>query len=182
MDTAERPSPFLPVLLAWLLPGAGHFALRRPWPGLFVALAILPLFVAGLLLSGLENVSWVRHPWYFSLQQFTGLPALIAALATKTLVPTEVFAHRAAGDLFTCVAGLLNVVAIADVWARGTAGDPESRLSDEKDEGSSAEAGGVESLLRQETTGTAAEPAPAAGTAQASDAEALPPTTERRDG
>lgn len=185
MDAAQRPNPFVPVLLAWLVPGAGHFALRRPWPGLFVAAAILPLFGAGLVLAGFENVSWERHPWYFGLQVFTGLPAGAAALLTRTTVLTEPLAHRTVGDLFTCVAGLLNIVALADVWARCSSGDPEERLVT-PDEEEPEEDGGVRSLLREESPSAAAVP-PASGAAAdlppgAPPAAGSPPRAERTDG
>ena len=122
-------SPFVPVLLAWLLPGAGHFAIRRAWPGIFVAVAIWTLFGAGMALSGFENVNWTRHPWLFGLQVLAAVPAGAAALLTKGLVPTEYYPHHTVGDLYTLVAGLLNLVAIGDVHARCTSGDPERRLA-----------------------------------------------------
>jgi hypothetical protein len=117
-------SPVLPVLLAWLVPGAGHFAIGRPWPGIFVAAATLPLFVGGMALAGWLNVSPERHPWYFAAHAFIGLPTGIATLLTRTSVPTEPLAYRSAGELYTAMAGLLNLVAIADVWARCRHGDP----------------------------------------------------------
>ena len=119
----------MPLLLAWLVPGAGHVALRRPAPAAFVALGIWPLFVGGIFLAGFANVSWDRHPWMFGLQALTGLPAVATSLATKGLEPAEMLPHHTVGDLFTCVAGLLNLVAMADVWARASSGDPEQRLA-----------------------------------------------------
>ena len=48
MDVEKRPDPFLPVILAWLVPGAGHLKIGKLWPGVFVFTAILPLYVAGM--------------------------------------------------------------------------------------------------------------------------------------
>lgn len=146
------------MLLAWLLPGAGHLAIGRRAPGAVFALAIIPLFAAGLALAGFENVSWERHPWLFALQVLAGAPAGLAALLTKSTVLTDPLPHRSVGDLFTCAAGLLNLVAIADVWARCTAGDPETRVV-------APEADGIESLVRPESDpvrlpDTAAAPSP----------------------
>jgi hypothetical protein len=135
-DSAPAPappvparSPVVPAIVAWLVPGAGHALIGRRWPAVFIALGTWPLLVGGLALSGFENVSWDRHPWLFALQGLTGLPAVAAALLTKGVVPPEFHEHHTVGDLFTCVAGLLNVVAIADVWARCVHGDPEERLA-----------------------------------------------------
>jgi hypothetical protein len=175
MEAASRPSPYVPVLVAWLVPGAGHFAIRRTWPGVFVAAAILPLFGTGLVLAGFENVNWDRHPWLFGLQALTGLPAFAAGFLTRTTVPTEPLAHKGVGDLFTCVAGLLNVVAIADVWARCSVGDPEERLEPGHgdDAAPSVERLDGASLLRPDAADASAPPPPPPPPA--------PPTPERGD-
>ncbi|MCE9637098.1 MAG: hypothetical protein K8T90_15445 [Planctomycetes bacterium] len=153
MDEAPRRSPYLPMILAWLVPGGGHLVIRRTWPGLVFALAIIPLFGAGLVLGGFENVSQERHPWLFVLQILAGAPAGIAALLTKTTVLTDPLPHRSVGDLFTCAAGLLNLVAIADVWARCTAGDPETRVA-------APEPDGIESLVRTDSDDGRSAPPP----------------------
>ena len=48
MPSSARPSPLPAIVLAWAIPGAGHLKLGRPWPAIFIAVAILPLFVLGL--------------------------------------------------------------------------------------------------------------------------------------
>ncbi len=125
MPSAAGTGPLVPVLLAWLVPGAGHLALRRFWPALFVALGVVPLFLLGMYLTGWENVSWTRHPFYFVLQAPAGLPAAIGALLTRETLPDRVMPHGTVGTLYSAVAGLLNLMAIADVWARAQRGDPE---------------------------------------------------------
>ncbi len=124
MTRNEPPRPGLAVLLAWLVPGGGHLFIRRPWPALFVAGAVLPLFVLGMHLAGYENVSPVRHSWYFGLQSLAALPTAFATLLTEDVVITRHLPHRSVGVLYTAVAGLLNLMAIADVWARCRRGDP----------------------------------------------------------
>ena len=129
MDSEERPSRFVPVILAWLVPGAGHLKIGRLWPGVFTFTAILPLYVLGMSLAGFENVSWERHPIYFwAVHVFGGLLTGAAALLTRHVEIREFMPDRSAGELFTGVACLLNVVAIADVWSRCSRGDPESRV------------------------------------------------------
>jgi len=125
MSPVERPAPLVPVLLAWLVPGLGHLRLGRVWPAAFVFLGVTPLFVLGMALAGFENVSWERHEFYFALHVWCGLPAIGAALATRGAAVTEVLRHYDVGTLYCAVAGLLNLVAITDVWARCRRGDPE---------------------------------------------------------
>lgn len=53
----EAPRPSLsaqipPVLLAWLVPGAGHYYLRRRWHAAALLVSIAGMFVAGLAMQG----------------------------------------------------------------------------------------------------------------------------------
>lgn len=133
MPADDRPAPFLPVLLAWLVPGAGHLRLGRPWPALFIAGAIVPLFVGGMILSGYENVSLERHPWYFVAHAGASLPAVLATWLTQDVQLTDRPPHQSVGQLYTAMAGLLNLVAIADCWARCKRGDPEDAAAAAED-------------------------------------------------
>jgi hypothetical protein len=45
-------SPWLPCLLAWILPGAGHLLIRRTVPGLVLMAVVLTTFGVGLALEG----------------------------------------------------------------------------------------------------------------------------------
>jgi len=140
MPAPERVSPAIPCLLAWLVPGAGHLRIGRRWPAVFVASTVLVLFVSGMALAGFENVSRARHPWWFALQAFAGLPTLAADLLTAEVKLTEYLPHRSVGELYTAMAGLLNLVAVADVWARCGHGDPEARRAAPPYEGKPVEA------------------------------------------
>lgn len=130
MASDARRGPLGPCLAAWLVPGAGHALIGRTVPALFVAATVLGLFVGGMALAGFENVSHVRHPWYFAIQALAGVPAAVADLLTADVTLTELHRHRSVGELYTAMAGLLNLVAVADVWARSTVGDPEARADD----------------------------------------------------
>ena len=129
MASHERQSPFLPVILAWLVPGAGHLKIGKLWPGVFTFAAILPLYVGGMALAGFENVSYARHPiYFFAVHVFGGVLTGAAELLTRGVVITQPLPDKTAGELFTAVACLLNLVAISDVWSRCRRGDPEDRV------------------------------------------------------
>lgn len=149
MSSPERPSPFVPVLLAWLVPGAGHLKIGRVWPALFVFGGVLPLFLLGMGLAGFENVSHVRHKFYFILHAMTGVPALVANFTTTDVTVTEALPFRSVGVLFSAVAGLLNLIAISDVWARCVRGDPEEMSAALEQRTNPLDPAGVESLLAE---------------------------------
>jgi uncharacterized protein DUF6677 len=130
MEPEPRPSPIVPVLLAWLVPGAGHLKIGRLWPGVFTFAAIIPLFVLGMALAGFENVSWERHPfWFWGAHLWGGLLTAASAALTLHAEVRDKLPDQSVGQLFTGVACLLNVVAIADVWSRCDRGDPETRAA-----------------------------------------------------
>lgn len=141
MSAQEPRSPFLPAFLAWLVPGAGHLAIGRLWPGVFVFTAILPLYVGGMAMTGFENVSWERHPIYFwAVHVFGGALTGAAALLTRDVSPIEYMPEQKPGELFTAVACLLNLIAVADVWSRCVQGDPEARAASAESAADSAAA------------------------------------------
>jgi uncharacterized protein DUF6677 len=155
----QRPAPFVPVLLAWLVPGAGHLAIGRIWPGLVTFLAIVPLYVGGMALAGFENVSLERHEIYFwGAHVWGGALTAAAAWFTRHVELLQFMPYKSTGELFTAVACLLNVIALSDVWSRCRRGDPEERAEVQatKDEAASPEQPGVPSA-RQDAPPAAPE-------------------------
>ncbi|MCG3135686.1 MAG: hypothetical protein HMLKMBBP_03418 [Planctomycetes bacterium] len=113
------------------MPGAGHAMLGKVWPAAFIAAAVLALYVGGMALAGWTNVDPVKHRWYFVTHVFAGGPTLAAWLATRGRELTEFRPHLSAGELFTALAGLLNLIAVCDVWTRATRGDPSPEPAEE---------------------------------------------------
>src|SRR5687767_2923206 len=71
--------PSLAALLAWMLPGAGHFYQRRYAKGVLFFVCILGTYFFGLALGEGKVVyaSWnqVDRRWQYPLQLGVGLPA-----------------------------------------------------------------------------------------------------------
>jgi hypothetical protein len=43
---------YLPLIAGWLVPGAGHFLLRKWWRGTLLAISIICMFALGLAMQG----------------------------------------------------------------------------------------------------------------------------------
>jgi hypothetical protein len=81
------------VLIAgWLLPGAGHFLLRKPIRGLLLFISIVAMFAIGIALQGK-----VYSPNTGDLLDILGFVGQLGA-----------------GLLYLVVAGLLNIIAAVD--------------------------------------------------------------------
>ena len=120
-----KKPPALVLLLAWLLPGAGHwYAGQRAKAVVFCSL-LVGLFTLGVLLTGGGCIDLERHPWAFALQAFDGLVALAALVLTAGAPELPASKLNDLGMLLTLVAGALNVLLIADALYR--TGPPPER-------------------------------------------------------
>ena len=113
-------------LLAWLIPGAGHFylGLRKRAVLLFVCIEVT--FVIGLYIGTVRIIDPGRSLLWFLAQIFAGLNTIVAHLwgtrlagpyADSTVTLARDWSY-AMGMLYTGVAGLLNLLAVFDTVIR----------------------------------------------------------------
>lgn len=105
------------LLLAWLLPGAGHWYIARRGRAALYGLSVIGIFAAGLLLGHLATVSVVGHKWAFLLQIFNG-PITIAAAVASHLTDAQPIPSQLAdlGLTLTLVSAAFNVLVMADAY------------------------------------------------------------------
>jgi hypothetical protein len=111
------PHPAWMVALAWLVPGLGHLAQRRVLRGAIVFALLVGLLAWGTWLADASNLSRQRHFYYWSGQFLAGLPALVTEFASGRPPVTQELRWGDVGLLYACMAGLLNVLAMLDVYA-----------------------------------------------------------------
>jgi TM2 domain-containing membrane protein YozV len=114
--TRANISPTLCLIAGWLVPGAGHFLLRKPIRGMLLLLSIGSMFGIGLALQGKvysPNTGDLLDILGFVGQLGSGLAYLLARAlgwgATSVLTAVADY-----GTKFIVVAGLLNIVAAVD--------------------------------------------------------------------
>jgi hypothetical protein len=107
--------PTVAGILAWLVPGLGHWYAGRRGKALLFAAVLTSTFVAGMLLGDVRNV-------YFSptrLPSYGQLGAGLLALVPMVLVPANSAPTGSSDNLvptfdvgtyYTCVAALLNLL------------------------------------------------------------------------
>ena len=113
-----KKAPFPAFMLAWLLPGAGHWYIGQRGKAVTFCFVLVTIFALGVLLTEGGCVDLGRHPWAFILQVCAAGPALVAL--TLTAGAHEMAASKLAdlGMLLTLVGGALNVLLIADAVYR----------------------------------------------------------------
>jgi len=117
-STAAKTSslPTLVLIAGWLIPGAGHFMLRKPVRGGLIAASILTMFAVGLSLQGkiyAPNTGDLLDILGFVGQLGSGLLYLIAKLGDLGQ-PSVTMALGDYGTKFLVVGGLLNIVSAID--------------------------------------------------------------------
>lgn len=115
---AVKPIPILPCLLAWLVPGAGHFYLGKWRRGILFLVAIPLMFGLGIALGGRLTEIDPAHPLtYFG--RFANLGNGIIYLATKFFGGGEGRLTDVTYDYgctFAWVSGLLNFLVVLDAY------------------------------------------------------------------
>jgi len=104
--------------LGWLIPGAGHIIQRRWIRGLLLLVSITSLFVVGLMMQGR-----IYRPNGGDILDMLGFVGDIGAgglyIVTRAMDWGQgAIAHATAdyGTKFMIVAGLLNLIAVADAY------------------------------------------------------------------
>lgn len=126
---AARRSPAFFAFLAWLAPGLGHLAQGRRRRAILVGGSLLLLLLLGTLLAEGSNLDRERHYYYWGGQVLAGAPALLLEWIHGHGRISGEIAFAEAGLVFGCLAGLLNVLAMIDVYGaseRQVFGAPEA--------------------------------------------------------
>lgn len=106
---------YLPLIAGWLIPGAGHFLLRKWERGALLSASILGMFVLGIAMQGkvYANAHDILDMLGLAGDLGTGLLYFVSRVlglgADQVMVTTADYGTR-----FIVVAGLLNVIAAVD--------------------------------------------------------------------
>lgn len=110
------------VLLAWAVPGGGHFLLKKYGRAGLLAFSIIVMFLFGLMMRGQflkpqggDLLNILIYYGGFICNLATGLPYLLASWLgySQADVAGAVYDY---GTKFLVTAGLLNVLAVVDAY------------------------------------------------------------------
>jgi hypothetical protein len=112
---SQKEFVYLPLIAGWLVPGGGHFLLRKWGRGALLAASILGMFVTGLAMQGkvYANAHDILDLLGLAGDLGNGLPYVISRMLGLGDVQVQVTTADY-GTRFIVVAGLLNVIAAVD--------------------------------------------------------------------
>jgi hypothetical protein len=124
---AKRPMPpvsaWAPaVALGWLIPGGGHFLLKRSGRGLLLLASIVTMFVCGLMMRGAmfqpqsgDILTTLINTGGFIGDIASGVPYLLSSWLGYNQPDVAGHVHDY-GTKFLVTAGLLNILAMVDAF------------------------------------------------------------------
>ncbi len=112
-----------PVVLAWLIPGAGHFLLKRQLHGIILLATIAGMFLTGILMQGRMFVP-SSGDLFTMVMTYGGFFGDLCNGLLYFLTVNGLGYHQEAlpgavhdyGTKFIVCAGLLNLLAVVDVY------------------------------------------------------------------
>ena len=119
--TTTMPAAMI-LLAGWLVPGAGHFLLRKWIRGSLILISIVAMFGIGLALKGKiysPNTAELLDMLNFAGNLGTGLLYIIARVFDLGQASVQV-AIADYGTKFIVVAGLLNIISAVDAHSLAT--------------------------------------------------------------
>jgi len=113
---------YLIGLLAWLIPGAGHWLLGEKNRGAIIFVAICTTFLLGIMLGTIDVIDPQKAKAWFCAQVLCGFPTIITTILAQKLTGItimDIFGRsRDIGQVYIGVAGLLNLLCILDALYR----------------------------------------------------------------
>jgi hypothetical protein len=101
-------------LLAWLVPGAGHYALGERRRAVVIGVTILLTFLVGLYVGSIGVIDPVgAKPWYVA--QLMTSPAVLFLGRLSATGSYPVYGRpNEIGQIYTSIAGLLNLLCVVN--------------------------------------------------------------------
>jgi len=127
IEAAAPVSKWAPVVaLAWLIPGGGHFLLKRPGRGVLLAGSVALMFLLGLMMRGAlfspqtgDILTTVIYVGGFIGNLMSGIFYFLAVWLGYSQVDVAGHVHDY-GTKFLVAAGLLNILAMVDAFEIAT--------------------------------------------------------------
>ncbi len=114
------------VALAWLIPGGGHFLLKRTSRGVILAVSVIMIFLLGLMMRGTlfqpqsgDLLTMVIYYGGFIGDLLAGVLYLLTVWLGYSQPDMAGHVHDY-GTKFLVAAGLLNLLAMVDAWEIAT--------------------------------------------------------------
>jgi len=115
-DARENGLPFLLItgLLAWFVPGGGHYFIGERKRSVIIFATITVTFCTGIYVGSIGVINPVGDkPWYIAQIMNTPLVAILGMMTADGSYPVYGWPDEI-GQIYTSIAGLLNLLCIVN--------------------------------------------------------------------
>jgi len=115
-NTGENHLPFLLFtgLLAWIIPGAGHYLIGEKRRAAIIFATITITFCIGIYIGSIGVINPVgAKPWYVAQIMNTPLVAILGKMTAEASYTVYGWPNEI-GQIYTSIAGLLNLLCIVN--------------------------------------------------------------------
>jgi hypothetical protein len=99
-------------LLAWLVPGAGHYVLEEKRRAIIIFVTIVLTFCTGIYIGSIGVIDYIgAKPWYLAQIMNSPMVAALGRLTASGAYPVYGRPNEI-GQIYTSIAGLLNLLCI----------------------------------------------------------------------
>ncbi|MHC4655485.1 MAG: DUF6677 family protein [Planctomycetota bacterium] len=118
LPAREKRTLFMLIvgLLAWLVPGAGHFVLKEKERSIIIFVTIMLTFCVGIYIGSIGVINlFGPTPWYVVGAQVMNSPMVLVLgrMTTGGAYPVHGWPNEI-GQIYTSTAGLLNLLCIVN--------------------------------------------------------------------
>ena len=118
LHTREKQTLFMLIvgLLAWLVPGAGHFVLKEKERSIIIFVTIMLTFCVGIYIGSIGVINlYGATPWYVVGAQVMNSPMVfvLGRMTAGGAYPVHGWPNEI-GQIYTSTAGLLNLLCIVN--------------------------------------------------------------------
>lgn len=98
-------------ILAWWIPGAGHWMLRQRKRAVIIFVALTFAFAVGLFIG---SMAVIEKPWFYAQILFSPIVAYMEYLNANVLHLDSFGRPREIGEIYTGIAGMMNLLCIVN--------------------------------------------------------------------
>ena len=118
LRSREKQTLFMLIvgLLAWLVPGAGHFVLKEKERSIIIFVTIMLTFCVGIYIGSIGVINlYGATPWYVVGAQVMNSPMVLVLgrMTADEAYPVHGWPNEI-GQIYTSTAGLLNLLCIVN--------------------------------------------------------------------
>jgi len=105
------PLMALTAVLAWCIPGAGHWLIGERKRAVIIFVSLVFAFTVGIFIG---SIAVLEKPWLYAQMLFSPVTFYLSYLSSEVLHIDSFGRPREMGEIYTGIAGMMNLLCIVN--------------------------------------------------------------------